>query len=288
MERRVRQDLPGGCLNGLGTAPTAASPEAGASSQSQAAGLAALLKMRAEAQGAGCADLERQLREQIRGALPICRIDADDGVPVLEARQDEPRTDAAAPHQAPANDSPPEEAAQDNAPANDSPPEEAAPDNAPTDNAPTDDSPPEESSADEEFLVALRGPPGQPVRTKMAQLATLPALEGRRSERRVLNLAADLRENGGSVAEVEVANISQDGFLIQSHGGLTLEIGSFAWLKLPGFEPLKSQVVRVAEDKLGGRFLTPLYPAVLELMLKEEPRARVRRLFHPPRPSAAA
>jgi hypothetical protein len=278
MERRVRQELPGVVRNGLGTAPAAAFPESGASSQSQAAGLAALLKMRAEAQGAGCADLERQLREQIRGALPICRIDADDGAPVLEARQDEPRTDSAASRQAPANDSPPEEAAQDNAPAN----------NAPADNSPTDDSPPEESAADEEFLVALRGPPGQPVRTKMAQLATLPALEGRRSERRVLNLAADLRENGGSVAEVEVANISQDGFLIQSHDGLALEVGSFAWLKLPGFEPLKSQVVRVAEGKLGGRFLTPLYPAVLELMLKEEPRARQRRLFHPPRPSAAA
>jgi hypothetical protein len=279
MERRVRQELPGGCRNGLGMAPAAASPEAGA----QAASLAALLKMRAEAQGAGCADLERQLREQIRGALPICRIDPDAGAPIVEAPQDEPRTDSAAPDQAPTDDSPPEEVAQDNAPIDHSPPEEAA-----QDNAPTDDSPPEEASLYQEFLVALCGPPGQPVRTRMAQLATLPALEGRRSERRVLNLAADLRENGGSVAEVEVANISQDGFLIHSHGGLALEIGSFAWLKLPGFEPLKSQVVRVGEGKLGGRFLTPLYPAVLELMLKEEPRARVRRLFHPPRPSAAA
>ena len=49
-------------------------------------------------------------------------------------------------------------------------------------------------------------------------------LEGRRSERRVLNLAADLREDGASIAEVAVANISQHGFLIQGDSGLELEI----------------------------------------------------------------
>lgn len=219
-----------------------------------AASLAALLKMRAQAQSAGLSDLEQQLRERIRGALPIRRIEPDAGEPVQEASEDPPQTDSAAA---------PEETA----------PQGSAPDGAPL---------------EEEFPIELSSPPGQPVRTKIALLATLPALEGRRSERRVLNLAADLREEGASIAEVEVANISQHGFLIQGDSSLELEIGSFAWLKLPGFEPFKSQVVRVAGGSLGGRFLTPLYPAVLELILKEEPKARQRRLFHPPRASVAA
>jgi hypothetical protein len=209
--------------------------------------------MRAQAQSAGLPDLEQQLRERIRGALPIRRIEPDSGEPVREISENPPRTGSAVP-------------------------DEAAP----------QESTPDEAIPNEEFPIELSFPPGQPVRTKTALLATLPALEGRRSERRVLNLAADLREEGASIAEVEVANISQHGFLIQGDSGLELEIGSFAWLKLSGFEPFKSQVVRVAGGRLGGRFLTPLYPAVLELILKEEPKARQRRLFHPPRPSAAA
>jgi hypothetical protein len=199
-----------------------------------------LLKMRAVAQSAGLPDLERQLREQIRGALPICRIEPDAGEPAAEAPEDAQPAEIAAP-------------------------------------AP-DDEPP----------IALVALSAQPVSMRIAHLATLPTLEGRRSERRILNLAADLRESGASIAEVELTNISKDGFLLHADSGLELEIGSFAWLKLPGFEPFKSQVVRVAGGKLGGRFLTPLYPAVLELILKEEPKARPRRLFEPPQRRGAA
>lgn len=186
--------------------------------------------MRAEAQSAGLADLEEQLRERIRAALPIRRIG--------------PEVIAAVPK-------------------------------------------PSGTVPDDEGASARRAPPA-PVRTKSAQLATLPAVQGRRSERRVLNLPADLREEGATVAQVEIANISEHGFLIHDNSGLELEVGSFAWLKLAGFEPFKTQVVRLAGGKLGGRFLTPLYPAVLELILKEEPQPKRRRLFHPPRPSAAA
>ncbi len=202
------------------------------------ANLAALLKRRAAAQRAGLPDVERQLRERIRSALPIRRIGADASAPITGALEDSPH---------PASEVP-----------------------------------------DEEHPIAHIVPPDEPVRTKIAQLATLPAIEGRRSERRVLNLAAEVRENGAAFAEVEVANISKEGFLIHSAAGLDLEIGSFAWLKLPGFEPFKSQVVRAAGGKLGGRFLTPLYPAVLELILKEQPKPKRRRLFHPPRRGAVA
>jgi hypothetical protein len=225
--------------SGCGTAPTTASPEESAASpDSPAASLADLLKMRAAAQGAGLPDLERQLREQIRVALPICRIDPESGEPIVEKFEDPQQADLPAP--------------------------------------------------EEEALIELFAPSSRPGTTRIGQLATLPKLEGRRSERRVLNLAADLREDGASIAEVEVTNISKHGFLISSDSPLELEIGSFAWLKLPGFEPFKSQVVRAAGGRLGGRFLTPLYPAVLQLILKEEPKARQRRLFHPPRPVAAA
>jgi hypothetical protein len=115
----------------------------------------------------------------------------------------------------------------------------------------------------------------------MAQLATLPTADGRRSERRVVNLAADLRESGAGLAEVEVTDISQDGFMICSQASLGLEIGGCAWLKLPGFEAFKSQVIWIEDDRLGARFLTPLYPAVLAAILKPEPRSKPRRLFGP-------
>jgi hypothetical protein len=236
MDWRARPGFSRGFQNGRGTSPTAPSPTEGAPPADSPASLAALLKRRAAAQRAGLPDLERQLREQIRGALPICRIEADSGEP--EESEDRLGADPAMP--------------------------------------------------DEEFPIALFASSAQPTSKRIAQLATLPALEGRRSERRVLNLAADLRENGASIAEVELTNISKDGFLLHADSGLELEIGSFAWLKLPGLEPFKSQVVRVAGGKLGGRFLTPLYPAVLALILKEEPKARPRRLFEPPQRRGAA
>ena len=94
------------------------------------------------------------------------------------------------------------------------------------------------------------------------QLATFSAGEGRRSERRIVNLAASLREPGASVAEAEVLDLSVDGYKARSV--LPLEQGQTVFLKLPGLEAQKSQVVWVDGDKAGFQFSTPLHPAELD------------------------
>jgi len=96
-----------------------------------------------------------------------------------------------------------------------------------------------------------------------AQLAILP--EGRRAERRIVNLAAHLRETGASVTDVDVVNLSTDGFMAQ--GEMHVETGANVLLKLPGLEPQNCRVVWVEDEKAGFEFSTPLHPATLELVV---------------------
>lgn len=103
------------------------------------------------------------------------------------------------------------------------------------------------------------------------QLAILPNPEGRRAERRVVNLAARLRDPGATVNDVEVVNLSTDGFMAQ--GELSLAPGDNAWLKIAGLEPQNSEVVWAEGDKAGFRFATPLHPATLELVVSASRRS---------------
>ena len=101
---------------------------------------------------------------------------------------------------------------------------------------------------------------------RRGQLAKLPEGEGRRAERRIVNLAASLREPGATVADAGVVNLSTDGFMAETD--MELETGAELWLKLPGLEPQKSRVVWVEEGKAGFEFNTPLHPATLELLVE--------------------
>jgi hypothetical protein len=95
------------------------------------------------------------------------------------------------------------------------------------------------------------------------QLAILP--EGRRAERRIVNLAAHLRETGTSVTDVDIVNLSTDGFMAQ--GEIHVEAGTNVLLKLPGLEPQNCRVVWAEDEKAGFEFSTPLHPATLELVV---------------------
>lgn len=97
------------------------------------------------------------------------------------------------------------------------------------------------------------------------QLAILPVPEGRRADRRIVNLAARLRDPGASVTEVEILNLSTDGFMAK--GISSVEEGCNVWLKLSGLEPQSSRVVWVEEDKAGFEFLNPLHPSVVEAII---------------------
>lgn len=113
------------------------------------------------------------------------------------------------------------------------------------------------------------------------QLAKLPVTEGRRAERRVLNLAASMREPGASVADAEVINLSVDGFSAASD--MPLEVGSPVWLKLPGLEAAKCVVVWVEEGKAGFKFASPLHDSDLAQLVAENRKAPPRNHFGPRR-----
>lgn len=97
------------------------------------------------------------------------------------------------------------------------------------------------------------------------QLAILPENDGRRATRRIVNLAAHLADPGASISDVEIVNLSTDGFMAQ--GELALEPGANVWLKLEGLEPQNSRVVWVEDGKAGFEFTNPLHPGTVELVI---------------------
>lgn len=112
-----------------------------------------------------------------------------------------------------------------------------------------------------------------------AQLAKLPAGDGRRAERRMVNLAASLREPGASVADIEVLNLSAEGFM--AHSDLELELGQIVFLKLPGLEAQKSLVVWVEETKAGFQFTRPLHQSDLDQFTNTERKGPPKNHFGP-------
>jgi len=112
-----------------------------------------------------------------------------------------------------------------------------------------------------------------------AQLAILPVVDGRSAERRIVNLAARLREPGATIVDAEVINLSTTGFMATAD--IVLEIGASVWLKLPGLEPQNSRVVWNEDGKTGCEFATPIHPATLELVVGNDRKPLPRGHFGP-------
>lgn len=115
-----------------------------------------------------------------------------------------------------------------------------------------------------------------------AQLAILPVIDGRSAERRIVNLAARLREPGARIVDADVLNLSTDGFMAVAE--VALEVGANVWLKLPGLEPQNSRVVWTEEGKTGFQFATPLHPATLELIVDNSRKPPPKKHFGPQDP----
>ena len=109
------------------------------------------------------------------------------------------------------------------------------------------------------------------------QLAILPIAEGRQAERRIVNLAARLRDPGARIADAEVVNLSTDGYMAETD--LPLEPGANVWLKLPGLEPQNSRCVWLEDGKAGFKFATPLHPATVEMLAEANRRPPVKGHF---------
>jgi hypothetical protein len=110
-----------------------------------------------------------------------------------------------------------------------------------------------------------------------AELSQLPVTDGRKVERRIVNLAAALREDGAKNAAVVVLDISVAGFRAETPE--PFDEGSEVWLKLPGFEAKRSRIVWSKGQEAGCEFETPLHPRDLELMTAPKPRRIPKGVF---------
>ena len=114
-----------------------------------------------------------------------------------------------------------------------------------------------------------------------AQLAILPLPDGRTAERRIVNLAARLREPGATIVDAEVRDLSTNGFMAET--SLQLDPGATVWLKLPGLEPQNSRVAWAEDGKVGCEFTTPLHPLTLEMLVTTNRKPALKGHFGPQR-----
>ena len=114
-----------------------------------------------------------------------------------------------------------------------------------------------------------------------AELSQIPITDGRKAERRIVNLAAALREEGAKTAKVVVVDISVGGFKADSEA--PHHEGDEVWLKLAGLEPRRSRVVWAREGgrgwEIGCEFEWPLHPRELEVIIAPAPRRIVKGVF---------
>jgi len=110
-----------------------------------------------------------------------------------------------------------------------------------------------------------------------AELSQLPIGDGRKAERRIVNIAAALREEGARRLAIVVLDISTGGFKCESPE--PLEEGAEMWLKLSGVEAKRSRVVWVRGQEAGCEFETPFHPLDLEAAVAPAPRKIVKGVF---------
>lgn len=95
-----------------------------------------------------------------------------------------------------------------------------------------------------------------------AELSQLPAVDGRKSDRRIVNIAAALRESGAITTPVQVIDLSSGGF--KAALPAPIEPETEVWLKLPGLEIRRSRAIWYKEGEAGFEFEMPIHPAELE------------------------
>lgn len=92
----------------------------------------------------------------------------------------------------------------------------------------------------------------------------------RKSERVALEIGAGLRQRGGTGVNIQIMDLSTDGFRASTH--LQLERGADVWLRLPGLEPYQAKVMWAKGNFIGCAFERPLHPAVLDMIVKKGPK----------------
>ena len=104
---------------------------------------------------------------------------------------------------------------------------------------------------------------------KTAQLATIPREDRRQASRRLINLAAALRQPGSTSASATILNVGYGGCKVRTASRLC--VGDEVWIKFDGLEARRSKVVWAADDCLGCEFAVPLLHSELELVAPQQP-----------------
>lgn len=110
-----------------------------------------------------------------------------------------------------------------------------------------------------------------------AELSQIPITDGRKAVRRIVNIAAALREDGARKHPIVILDISTGGFKCECPE--PCEDGAEVWLKLPGFEAKRSRVVWTRGSEAGCEFETPLHQSEIEAVVAPAPRKIVKGVF---------
>jgi hypothetical protein len=111
-----------------------------------------------------------------------------------------------------------------------------------------------------------------------AELSQFPMTDGRKAERRIVNLAAALRESGATTLRIVVHDISVGGFKAETSE--PFEEGSEVWLKLSGVEAKRSRVVWTNGKEIGCEFEWPLHQRELDQIVTPAPRRIPKGVFN--------
>lgn len=95
-----------------------------------------------------------------------------------------------------------------------------------------------------------------------AAIAATAGEDRRGTDRRVVNLAAHLRDGDIRVVAVQVTDLCADGCRLS--GDLNLEQATRVWLRIPGITPRPARVAWTKRDEAGCTFDHPISEAVLD------------------------
>lgn len=89
---------------------------------------------------------------------------------------------------------------------------------------------------------------------------------GRLAERRYLRVPIKVRRPGETWFRSHIADLSVDGFRLQSF--MKLASGDMLWIMLPGFEGRRATVLWTRGHEAGCQFERPLHPAILDHIIR--------------------
>ncbi|MFZ2996889.1 PilZ domain-containing protein [Sphingobium sp.] len=89
----------------------------------------------------------------------------------------------------------------------------------------------------------------------------------RAAERKYAQIGVKIRRVGETWFKSQIADVSVDGFRLQSF--MKLSVGSDLWIMLPGFEGRRARILWTRAHESGCAFERPLHPAILDYIIRE-------------------